>query len=529
MKRYFNIEGSCHPVEHYMVDLQKRLCEIKDLVDKKKYFSINRSRQFGKTTTLEALSHHLKEEYIVINLDFQMLCHDDFKSESTFVSAFSREILMAVSEPESIPEDIRKKLTAFAEETDVNRKLSLLFLQLSNWCSVSKKPVVLIIDEVDSATNNQVFLDLLSQLRGYYIHRRNRPAFHSVILAGVYDVKNLKQKIRPDGEHKTNSPWNIAAKFEIDMSFSSEEIAKMLGEYEQDYHTGMDIHEIANLIYDYTSGYPFLVSYLCKIIDENISGTENFPTKSDAWTKDGFLKAVRIVLTEENTLFESLDNKLLDYPELKQMLYGLLFNGKIMEYIPGNYGIRDAILFGFVKKQNNILSVANRIFEIRLYNGFLAEKALNSDMAQLAAVEKSQFIQNGMLDMKKILTSFVKHYTDLFQNSDMKFLEDNGRNLFLLYLRPIINGTGNYYIEARTRNNRRTDVIVDYLGKQYIIELKIWHGEEYNRRGEKQLSDYLDNYHQKIGYLISYNFNKNKQIGVKEVVCGEKLIIEAVV
>ena len=124
-------------------------------------------------------------------------------------------------------------------------------------------------------------------------------------------VKPLKQKIRPDGEHKTNSPWNIAAKFEIDMSFSSEEIAKMLGEYEQDYHTGMDIHEIANLIYDYTSGYPFLVSYLCKIIDENISGTENFPTKSDAWTKDGFLKAVRIVLTEENTLFESLDNKLL--------------------------------------------------------------------------------------------------------------------------------------------------------------------------------------------------------------------------
>ena len=43
----------------------------------------------------------------------------------------------------------------------------------------------------------------------------------------------------------------------------------------------------------------------------------------------------------------------------------------------------------------------------------------------------------------------------------------------MLYLRPIINGTGNYYIEARTRDLCRTDVIVDYNGEQYIIEMKI--------------------------------------------------------
>ena len=42
-------------------------------------------------------------------------------------------------------------------------------------------------------------------------------------------------------------------------------------------------------------------------------------------------------------------------------------------------------------------------------------------------------------------------------------------------LKPIINGTGNYYLEAQTRDERRTDVIVDYLGEQFIVELKIWH------------------------------------------------------
>lgn len=54
-------------------------------------------------------------------------------------------------------------------------------------------------------------------------------------------------------------------------------------------------------------------------------------------------------------------------------------------------------------------------------------------------------------------------------------------------MKPIINGTGNYYIEARTRNDEQTDMIIDYLGQQYIIEMKIWHGNAYNERGEKQL------------------------------------------
>ena len=72
-------------------------------------------------------------------------------------------------------------------------------------------------------------------------------------------------------------------------------------------------------------------------------------------------------------------------------------------------------------------------------------------------------------------------------------------------------------------------MIVDYRGEQYIIELKIWHGQEYNNRGEKQLVEYLDDYHIKIGYMVSFNFNKKKQIGVHEVILGDKILVEAVV
>ena len=118
---------------------------------------------------------------------------------------------------------------------------------------------------------------------------------------------------------------------------------------------------------------------------------------------------------------------------------------------------------------------------------------------------------------------------DLYDVNDEKFIEEYGRKIFLLYLKPIINGTGNYYIEARTRDKHRTDVIVDYHGEQYVIEMKIWHGEEYNRRGEEQLAGYLEEYHLKKGYLLSFNFNKKKQAGVYQVKCGDKMLIEVVV
>ena len=76
----------------------------------------------------------------------------------------------------------------------------------------------------------------------------------------------------------------------------------------------------------------------------------------------------------------------------------------------------------------------------------------------------------------------------------------------------------------------RLSIIVPvYHVEQYIIEMKIWHGEEYNNRGENQLAGYLDDYHQKKGYMLSFNFNKNKKIGVHEILVGDKVLVEAIV
>ncbi len=531
MRKKFNTTGLCLPQKHYMADITECLASIQSLVDDGEYLAINRARQFGKTTTLWALRENLQETYAVFLISLEGMTKEVFQSEAAFcrrfygllTNAFHYENILGI--PADIIDECNQRKVLGTVEND----LFTLSEFISRMCGKSERRIVLLIDEADQAGNYDVFAGFLGMLRDKYLKRSVYPTFQSVILAGVRDMKNMKARVRPEGMHQYNSPWNIAADFEADMNLSEDGIAGMLMEYEQDYQTGMDIRKLAALLHTYTSGYPFLVSRLCKLIDERIAGNEEFPDKKDAWTKDGFLAALRILLTEANSLFESLDNKLLDFPELKKMLEDLLLRGRTVEYVPGDMGIRMAVMFGFVTSENGSIAVANRIFETRLYNGFLAEQSRHTVISQFAAEEKNQFIINGRLDMDQVIHKFTAHYTELFGGDNEKFLEDNGRCIFLLYLRPIINGTGNYYIEAQTRTNRRTDVIIDFRGQQYIVELKIWRGSEYNTRGESQLLEYLDAYGLKRGYMVSFNFNKNKRAGVNKVILGDRILIEAVV
>ena len=89
MARYFNTEGPCYPDEHYMVNLDPRIRQIQKLVDNRKYFSINRGRQYGKTTTLDRLSEQLRKSYSVFYISFEGLSEESYRSESAFCKIFN--------------------------------------------------------------------------------------------------------------------------------------------------------------------------------------------------------------------------------------------------------------------------------------------------------------------------------------------------------------------------------------------------------------------------------------------------------
>ena len=65
MKR-FNVTGTCIPQKHYMVDTSVKLEQITKLIEQDSYFTINRARQYGKTTSLMLLWKALKEKWDMI-------------------------------------------------------------------------------------------------------------------------------------------------------------------------------------------------------------------------------------------------------------------------------------------------------------------------------------------------------------------------------------------------------------------------------------------------------------------------------
>ncbi len=519
--RQFNITGTCFPEEHYMVDISRQVEDACVLVRDRKYFTINRGRQYGKTTTLSELEKALnKEGFSVFSISFEGLSDNNFSSLEKLLGIVLWQ-MARLTEAEivnGLSDDAKNILGKFFTDNVEEIAVPKFNLIVDKLCRINKN-IVIIIDEVDQAGNYTSFIKFLGVLRDRYLAQAKFPTFQSVILAGVYDIKNLKLKIRPDEEHQYNSPWNIAMAYESDMSLPTDGIAKMLSEYKADHDIDFNENIVAQEIHAWTSGYPFLVSRLCMLID----------SKNLGWDKEGVNSAIKLILQESNTLFDDLTKKLDDFPELNEILRQILMNGEIINYSSGVKFLKLANLFGYIIIKGNSISISNRIIETYLYEMFLTEAKI-SNFYSIGYSDKPQFIkEDGSLNLPKVLEKFTEHFNKIYSPDDEAFVENQGRKLFLLYLRPIINGVGNYYVEAETRDRTRTDIVIDYKSKQYVIELKIWHGEEYNNKGEIQLANYLDYFNLQEGYMVSFCFNKNKKPGLQKVEFGEKVLWEAVV
>ena len=112
--------------------------------------------------------------------------------------------------------------------------------------------------------------------------------------------------------------------------------------------------------------------------------------------------------------------------------------------------------------------------------------------------------------MDYVVTRFRDLLQEEYRDSTVPFLEREGRLLLLTFLKPIINGVGFYYVEPQTRSNRRMDLVVTYGREEFIVELKIWRGDKYEERGRDQLADYLEVRGKEEGYLITFDFSKDR-------------------
>jgi hypothetical protein len=498
MKKRFNVTGVCSPNSHYMMDDTRRFNAIFQMVEMGEYFTINRPRQYGKTTMLFALAHHLQKtpDYLPIRLNFEAADVEHLTSAVGFAQMFLWHV----------HNDLQKRnpdLAHLAENVSLVKNEDL-----STWISyfvksVGKK-VVLLIDEVDKSSNYRPFLEFLATLRNKYQERTDGEiTFHSVVLAGVHDIKSLKFKLRNPDEAQSNSPWNIAADFKVAMEFVPAEIVYMLRQYSEAENVQMDFEAISERLYYYTSGYPFLISKLCKIIAEDL-----LPQKSDqsCWTLDDVEESVQLLLKEEqNTNFDSLIKNLENNEDLYQLVFATLVDGAFIPFNPDEPMIRLGRMYG-IFKAGNPLQIHNRIYEQRIYN-FMVAIRLRQMLSQqeYKSLGANYTLPDGSLDFGLVLRKFQSFMKEQYSKRDNPMKEREWRLIFLSFLKPIINGHGYAFKEVETSEEKRLDIVVTYLQWRYIIELKRWSGEKSHERGLNQLADYLDIHGVSEGWLLIFD------------------------
>lgn len=406
--RKFSITGLCVPQKHYMVDISNKLEQIKSMVLDEAYFTINRGRQYGKTTTLFALESFLEHEYTVISISFGGMGEKSFKNEENFC----QELLIRIRQALELSGYSKKEVEKW--KNDLVNDFSSLSRHITQACQNTMKPYVLMIDEVDKASNNLVFINFLNELRDKFLLRRAGKdfTFHSVILAGVYDIRNLKWKIKlatqsdlETIEQIQNSPWNIAVDFNVDMSFNPDEIKSMLISYEGDHNTGMDLFAISNEIYKFTSGYPFLVSRICKCIDEVLD---------KEWSIPGVHNAIKLVQEENNTLFDDLYKNLNNNPLLSSLMRRMLIDGEKFSYNLGINEIALGVRYGYFSRDSQReLTISNQIFEKLLVEYFVDLNRVRGELPQVASV-RDEFIVDNKFDMQACLERFAKYYPEIY-------------------------------------------------------------------------------------------------------------------
>jgi hypothetical protein len=509
MTKEFNVTGICFPDKHYMVDTSEKLEAIMNLVERGKYFTINRPRQYGKTTTIRKVGKMLREtgNYMVFNISFEGVGDGMFEDEYRFAPNFMRILLRFA--PLYAP-DLESWLEEIAPKTIDMAMLDKVITEMVN---KTDKKVVLIIDEVDKSSNNQLFVSFLAMLRDKYLLQDVAKTFHSVVLAGVHDVKSLKLKLRPESEKKFNSPWNIAIDFKVDMNFNPIEIASMLKEYVADKGVEMDIQKIAERLFFYTSGYPYLVSKLCMIVDEDILPKKETKT----WTELDLANAVQLLLREpDNVNFTSMFINLEHNPDLYSLVMQLIFDNAEIEFDHSVPAVHLGILYGlFSENEKHKLKIHNRIYRERIANYMIVKLQIeNQNRTQFNLSQynfRGQFVRaDNSLDMAQALVKFQAFMREHKSVKNRDFLEKDGRMLFMSFMRPIINGSGYDFKEPQISDEQRLDVVITFYQYRYLAELKIWHGEVAHQKGLVQLSDYMDSLGMTEGYLVIFNHNKKK-------------------
>ncbi|MCB0127383.1 MAG: ATP-binding protein, partial [Caldilineaceae bacterium] len=256
--RIFNTTGPVRPEQHYCLPPLERfnLNDVMFYIDQGKYFVLHAPRQVGKTTYLLALMDYLnaQERYrcLYINVEAAQAMREDVEAAMRVILwEIASQAQWALKDP--YPESVRATIL---EQAGANALNALI----SRWAQQSDKPLILLLDEIDSLVGDTL-ISVLRQLRAGYT---DRPAAfpQNIILCGVRDVRDYRIHSTVDKAVITGgSAFNIKVTSLRLGNFNQQEVEQL---YQQ--HTGetgqIFTPDAMQLIWELTEGQPWLVNAL---------------------------------------------------------------------------------------------------------------------------------------------------------------------------------------------------------------------------------------------------------------------------
>jgi type II secretory pathway predicted ATPase ExeA len=310
MPRFFNVAGPCYPDKHYMLPWERRIPDIRKLVDDELYFVIHAPRQVGKTTSFRHLAAALTAEgrYAALHAS----CETG--------QAAGRDVEMGVqavidSLASASSEQLPEQLAVPSADSSIQAPSRLKNL-LEIWSQECPRPVVLFLDEID-ALLDEVLISVLRQLRSGYPTRPKR-FVQSVALIGLRDVRDYKASLRQELDSLgTSSPFNVKVESITLRNFHVDEVAELYRQHTDE--TGQPFTDEAMArAFELTQGQPWLVNALARQVTE-----KDLTDRREPITAAHIEAAAEALIERRDTHLDSLIDKLRE-PRVRRVIEPIL-------------------------------------------------------------------------------------------------------------------------------------------------------------------------------------------------------------
>ena len=501
--RRFNTEGPVRPDDHYAIAPLTRVDvdELLGLIQAKRYFVLHAPRQTGKTSALLALRDLLNEagEVLCVYANFEVGQAMREDVEQALRALLDELASRALAAGDGFLDDAWPDVLAKSGPGGALRGA------LTRWAAASPKPLVLLIDEIDSLVGDTL-LSVLRQLRAGY-DRRPEGFPQSVVLCGVRDIRDYRIRSSSGEVIAGGSPFNIAAKSLRLGDFTEAETRALVAQHTAE--TGQPFAPKAlDAVWEQTQGQPWLVNALCaEACFDNKAGRD----RSRTITADDIFAAREELILSRRTHLDQLAHKL-EEDRVRRVIEPLLSGGEVRHDGRDLEYARDLGLIA----PSSPPRMANPIYAevVPRELGYVLQDSLDQSPAWYVKAD-------GDLDMDKLLAAFQSFFREHSEHWLGRFdYREAGPQLILqAYLQRIVNAGGR--IEREYGLGRgATDLLVLWphreglpsdLWRRFVVECKVLRDSDRRglegtiERGVEQTLGYMDQCGSGEGHLVVFD------------------------